>query len=414
MSDSRSVVLVTIDSIRADHCGFGGNDGGLTPNLDELAADGLVFENAVAPAPATHGSATTFLTGEFPVERDGARGSDRASMKAYIREHLAARDTVAQRFSRMGYETAAFTANPWTSRYFGFNDGFDHFEDFMETDASKGFLADGERSNPLSSLVLKAMNWWQGQDMFMSWEAFYDDIVAWTESADEPYFLWVFLVDAHLPYLPPTGYRSRSSLVTYPANLALFADRAGDGLVRPFHGVLTQTYEDTIRYTDEFVGRATAEFGGDPLFVVHGDHGEAFGDHGMYGHGRDLYDELIDVPLVVANGPTGRVERPLPLRNLPELLTSLAREEDYEAALDTYAFSHNRMPKVAVTGETWKYIWQPDGDELYDRSTGETTECDAPELRELGARLVDDWHESHAERERIAAAATRLAAADHL
>jgi len=413
-TDGRNVVLLTIDSIRSDYCGFGGHDGNLTPKLDRLADDGLQFENAVAPAPATHGSATTFLTGEFPIEREGAKGSDQASMKAHIREHLSARDTVAQQFPRMGYETAAFTANPWTSRYFGFDKGFDHFEDFMDDDASEGLLKDGEQTNALSSLAVKAMNWWQGQDMFMSWEAFYDDIVAWTESADEPYFLWVFLVDVHLPYLPPEGYRSRSRLTTYPANLALFADRSGDGLTPQFHDVLTDTYEDTIRYTDEFVGRADRDFAGDPLMVVHGDHGEAFGDHGMYGHGRDLYEELTDVPLVVANGPEGTVEKPFSLKNLPDLLTSLAREEDYTDALDTYVFSHNRMPKVAVRGEDWKYIWQPGEDELYDLETGETVECDDPELREIGAGLIEQWHESHAERERIASAAEEVASGERV
>ena len=409
MTDERNVVLLTIDSIRADHCGFGGHDGRLTPALDRLAADGLVFENAVAPAPATHGSATTFLTGDFPIERDGARGSDRASMKAYIRDHLRARDTVAERFSQMGYETAAFTANPWTSRYFGFDKGFDHFEDFMDADASEGLLKDGERTGALSSLAVKAVNWWQGQDMFMSWEAFYDDVVAWTESADEPYFLWVFLVDVHLPYLPPAGYRSHSRLATYPANLALFADREGEGLAPRFHDVLTDTYEDAIRYTDEFVGRAARDLADDPLLVVHGDHGEAFGEHGMYGHGRQLYEELVDVPMVVANGPEGRVERPFSLRNLPDLLPSLARGEDYEHALDTCVFSHNRMPTVAVRGRNWKYVWRPDDDELYDLATGESTECDDPDLRELGARLVDQWHEARAERERVAAAAEAVA-----
>ncbi|UPV76787.1 sulfatase (plasmid) [Halorussus limi] len=412
MSDQQSVVLLTIDSVRADHCGFAGHDGNLTPNLDRLAADGLVFENAVAPAPATHGSATTFLTGEFPVEREGATGSDRASMKAHIRDHLSARDTVARRFSRMGYETAAFTANPWTSRYFGFDKGFDHFEDFMDDDASEGLLKGGEQTNPVSSLAVKAINWWQGQDMFMSWEAFYDDIVAWTESADDPYFLWVFLVDAHLPYLPPKDYRSRSRLATYPANLSLFADRNGDGLTPRFHDVLTDAYEDTIRYTDEFVGRAARELADDPMLVVHGDHGEAFGDHGMYGHGRDLYEELVDVPLVVAGGPEGRVEKPFSLRNLPDLLPSLARGDEYEDALDTHVFSHNRMPTVAVRGENWKYVWRPGDDELYDLERGETTECDDPDLRELGSELVADWREARAERERIASAARAVADGD--
>lgn len=88
---------------------------------------------------------------------------------------------------------------------------------------------------------------------------------------------------------------------------------------------------------------------------------------------------------------------------------SRSRGEEYDDALDTHVFSHNWMPTVAVRGADWKYVWQPHADELYDFDTGEISECRNDDLRKFGARLVEDWREAHAERERIASAADSIA-----
>ncbi|MFB6156073.1 MAG: sulfatase [Haloferacaceae archaeon] len=424
MENRRSVVLLTVDSIRADHCGFMGYERDTTPTLDALAADGLVFENAVATAPATHGSATTFLTGEHPVERPGSSGTSGSDMQGHIRGHMNARESVAEQFSRAGYETAAFTANPWTSRFFGFDDGFDHFQDFMDEDVSRGLFEDADADSGVASLVANAMNWWRGQNMFMSWEAFYDEIVEWTESADEPYFLWIFLVDVHLPYLPGGAYQTQSKLATYPANLWLFSGRDADRPLESWsHDVLTTAYDNTIRYTDEFVDRLTTDLeDDDPLLVFHGDHGDAFGEHGMYGHGRQLYEELVHVPLLVANGPTDRVTEPLSLRRLPGLLRSLATDGDYERHTEPWAVSRNRMPRVGVRGEEWKYIWSPDRNELYDLTAGEdddllvteSTDRRTRELQSIGRDIEAAYHADKAERERIVEAAQTVAAEERV
>ncbi|QLG49347.1 sulfatase-like hydrolase/transferase [Natrinema halophilum] len=410
MPDGKSVVLVTIDSFRTDYCGVAAGDSETMPTLAAHAEDGLVFENAIASGPATFESATSFLTGMKPVERPDAAGGGREETKSHVRKHMAARRSVAEEFSERGYETAAFTANPWTSRYFGFDDGFDHFEDFMDGDASSGLLEGGEQKSTIGTLAMNATNWWQGQDMFMSWEALADEITEWTAEAEAPYFLWVFLVDSHLPYLPPATYRTQSRLKTYPANMGLFLDRD-----LPFesvlHDVLTTAYENTLKYTDEFLSFLTEEVGTDPLFVVHGDHGEAFGEHGMYGHGRQLYEPLVNVPLVVCNGPSGRVKEPFSLSRLPALLGGLASGDETvpDRLTEPYVFSSNRMPSVAVRGRDWKYIWSPDEQELYDLTDGEDEELDDDDLRTIGQDLVDFYRGSQSEKERVVEAVSDLA-----
>lgn len=413
MSDPRSVILVTVDSIRADHCGFMGYDRNTTPTLDRVAREGLVFENAIATASATHDSATTFLAGDDPINRPGYEGSSNEEMREHIRRHMAARHTLPERFAERGYETAAFTANPWASRYFGFDAGFDHFEDFMDTDTSSGFIADGQQRHQALSLVVQAINWWQGQNMFMSWEGFYDDIVDWVTAANDPYFLWIFLVDVHLPYLPGPGYRTRSRARTYPANLWAYTG-GGTKFENWFRDDLIRAYDDSIRYTDEFVHRLLTDVDEDePLLVVHGDHGEEFGEHGRYGHGIHLYEELVHVPLVVANGTTDAVERPFSLRRLPELALNLSVDGSYDDLVEPYVISQNRDPRVAVRGSDWKYIWHPAGDELYDPAD-EHTDLGDDELRELGAGIVEAWRESRAERERIVRGVQDLAEREHI
>ena len=409
MTEQRDVVLVTVDSLRADHCGFMGYEADVTPTLDEVAEEGLVFEQAIAPAGTTSGSVPAFLTGEHPVDREWfATDTDK---RTWIREHLAARETLPERLARRGYETAAFTANPWTSRYFGFDRAFDHFEDFMDEDVASGFVESGlKRRSKGFSLLSQMLNWWQGQDMFMAWEAFYDDVVAWLEEADSPYFLWIFLVDVHMPYLPGAGYRSQSRLLTYPANAGLFAGRSPAPGSR-LHDVLVRAYDDTIRYTDAFVERLLEDLGeSSPLTVVHADHGEEFGEHGTYGHGVHMHEADVHVPLVVANGPTGRIEAPFSLLELPELVTALAADEPYDHLTGPYATCRNYDPELAVRGRDWKYVWRPDGEALYDVADGTERPLRDEALADVGRAIVRGWRADDREKCRVKEAAADVAA----
>lgn len=405
MTETRDVVLVTIDSFRADRCGFLGGDAGLTPAMDRLADDGLVFENAVAPAGATSGSSSTFFTGRYPIERSTA--DDRTEV---MRQHLKSGETLPEMFSRRGYRTAGFTANPWTSRFFGFDAGFDHFEDFMDDDLTSGTIERGGRGGAVRDLASQLVNWWQGQDMYMSWDAYADRISDWVGEAregDEPFFLWVFLVDVHMPYLPPAGYRSQSSAAAYASNAWLFGganpDLPGAGWLRDR---LLTAYDDTVRYADEFVDRLAGEVN-DAVLCVHADHGESFGEtDGHYGHGK-LYEETIRVPMFVANHPAGRVKSPVSLASLPDLLGRLA---DGETVDESYGkpvvTSRNNDGWRVAHGGGWRYTRTPDGESVED-STGRRVRSD--ELLALGRSVTESEVESERERKRVIAAAADVA-----
>ncbi|MFC6810938.1 sulfatase [Natrialbaceae archaeon GCM10025810] len=410
--DLEDVVLITVDSWRADHCGFMGYEKDVTPTLDELAEEGLVFENAVAPAPATNTSVSAMLTGQYlnpNLESDGSGYKER------IRHHMRARRTLPQRFQEMGYETAAFTANPWTSRFFNYDRDFDRFEDFMDESLSSGFVEGGaDERNVVTDVVALATNWYQGQDMFMSWESFYDDVVEWVAGAESPYFLWIFLVDVHMPYFPPGEYRSRSRLLSYPANLSLFAGQFDLPLESVFHDVLVESYDDCIRYTDEFFRRFLADVDGDPLVAITGDHGEAFGENGVYGHGAEVSEEMLHVPFVVANGPSGTVERPISLRTLPELLPKLAAGEPFEDVLEETTWGRNYDPAIAIRGRNWRYEWRPDRETLRLREDGEWRPESVPELELLARQLVEKHVEGERERARVQESVEELSATQQL
>lgn len=379
MGAPRSVILITVDSLRADRCGFLGFERDITPAIDRLASDGLVFENAIAPAGSTRGSATACLSGSYPFDRPGVETRGES-----IRRHLRARETLPERFRRKGYDTAAFTANPWTSRYFGFDAHFDAFEDFMDDTLSNRYRTD-RPSGSATGAATRLVDWWRGQEMFMSWRSYYDDIIEWLDGATQPYFLWIFLVDVHMPYLPPSDFRRGSRLSTYAANTWLFAGASAPPR-RIFRDHLLRAYEDTVRYTDRFVSRLVGDVRGDPIVCVHADHGELFGEAGRYGHGY-LHEAVIHVPLVIGNVAPERVCRPVSLRRLPDLLTGLSagRRPPVERP---YAIAQNNAGMRVVRGINWRYERLPDDRSLWIRTDGEWRSTTASPLATIAEDVV--------------------------
>ena len=411
----RSVVLVTFDSMRVDHAGFGGYGRETTPTLDRMADDGLRFDNAIAPGPSTPEAMPIILTGSHPRSLVAGNDNDFMARQRTLRNHMQGRETLAERFSRAGYATAGFSPNPYTSRYFGFDTGFDTYEDFI--DGSRQRIYDGLFDDISDYVDLQRLfparvllNWLQREEVFKPWVAFYDAIYEWVAAAAEPYFLWVLLMDTHDPYLVPDDYRSQSRWSTYHANWRLwrqgheppFADRTHDRLVR--------AYDDTIRYSDAFLDRLLAELPGDPLVAVHGDHGEAFGEHGTYGHQQRLYEENIHVPLVVSGGPDRRIEAPFSLADLPELLFELAAGD--EPTVDATPVRARTLggDRAALRGTDWKYLRTPDDEVLFDLA------ADPEETEPIGdlagfqacQSLVDHYARSDSEKHRLDEAVTQV------
>lgn len=263
-----SVVLVTLDTTRADRLGAYGSSAGLTPRLDALAGGSAVFDLAIAQAAVTPVSHASILTGLQPYHH-GLRvlhGNRRNRLHGDF-------VTLAEMLAADGYATGAFvSAFPAGSR-FGLAQGFDTFdEDFLQDPGPSTVSPEGTVNTGRAQRRADATT---------------DRAVAWLEGVSEPYFLWVHYFDPHDPtVLPPEGFRGGP-----PA-------RTGSE-----EEWLRRVYDHEVAFMDAQVGRLLDAVDGprrrrETAVVVTADHGEGLGDHDWWTHGI-LYQEQIHVPLIL-------------------------------------------------------------------------------------------------------------------
>jgi len=256
-----SVVLIIIDTLRADRLGCYGDTAAATPVLDALAARGARFPTAVMHVPLTLPSHASILTGVTPLIH-GVRDNAGFVLGPAL-------PTIAERFRIAGYDTAAFVAGFPVHRRFGLARGFDVYDDRFPRGDDPTKLPYVERR--ADATVAAALAWVQQASAVPS----------------KPFFIWVHLFDPHAPYEPPEPYLSR------------------------FRG---RPYDGEIAYTDAQVGALLDGIGrarpDDPLLVLAtSDHGESLGEHGEPTHGLFIYDSTTRVPLILAGPgvPAGRV-----------------------------------------------------------------------------------------------------------
>ena len=251
------VVLVTIDTLRADHVSCYGAEGRYTPNIDALAERGVRFETAIAPTPLTLPSHASLMTGLDP-PRHGVRNNSTFRLPEEI-------PTLAERLQGEGFSTAAFIAAAVLDRQYGLARGFDFYDDRMSLRRAADDRGFAERR---ASRVV-------------------DAAIDWLDGAPNRFFLWVHLYDPHSGYDAPRRFRDQFPKSPYAAEV-FFADHH---LGRLLEAVAT-------RWGD-----------GRTLTVVTSDHGESLGEHGEHSHGYSVYDATQRVPLVMSGAgiPTGLV-----------------------------------------------------------------------------------------------------------
>ena len=337
------VLLITLDTTRADRLGSYGYAGAATPNLDRLARDGVRFERALSSAPITLPAHATLLTGRQPFSH-GVRNNGHFVLPEEV-------PTLATVLAARGYDTAAFVSSFVLDRQFGLARGFAHYDDGLDPGPT-GSAVSLELERRGDRTVAAATRWLAGRE----------------QPSTRPYFLWVHLYDAHDPYVPPEPYRQRFAGRPYDGEVA-FADAVVGDLLQA-------------------VGYGTPR---GPLVVVAGDHGESLGEHGESTHGLFVYDSAIRVPLILAwPGVVGPAVLALPVRlvDLAPTIVDLAGtsldaaegrslvplldrgEHDADAPV---AYSETYFPEFfmqwaslrAIEAGRWKYIDAPEP-ELYD------------------------------------------------
>jgi arylsulfatase A-like enzyme len=399
MSDAApNITLVSIDSLRGDHCGYLGDDRGLTPELDELAAEGVAFENAIATGPQTFSSMPSVFTGQPrpPTSLENhPQESHWERRLAAIDGHLSRYASLAERLQDRGYETAGVTPNPWASMASGFDRGFERFVDFSDS-GSEGWVSELADRVPgvdtTSRPVELLLNMLAGSEFFARWEDLYDEILRIREGLSEPYFLWVFILDTHFPFITSRAHREEQSLFetyacAYRSSEAMRGNRAG--MAESVRESVTRSYRDTIRASDAFLGQLRSDLAADdPVFMVHSDHGESFGEHGNYGHHhRQVYEENVHVPYVVHNaGVSANVRAPTSLASVYDTALAVAREGTFDpsGATDPYVIASSECgTNRAVRGPQFKYIEQGDEHLLFD------LDADPDEVMDLSKQCPD-------------------------
>ncbi len=273
----RGVLFIVVDTLRADHVGAFGSDMGLTPNLDALASDALVFTNTVATSSWTRPSVASMFTGQYPTSLDVLTKQDMLSPDV---------ETLAERLGAAGLRCLAVSTNGNAGRSFGFDQGF---EQFISRLPKVGY-PDDFPVVAADQVTGKALELVDGL------------------GADEPFFLFLHYFDPHDPYLehpglldtpePPGRFNGSRKDLDELDHLPL-AERTADDVAR-----VRWLYQGEVRYCDLWLGTlfdGLRERGllDELLVVVTADHGEGLYDHGMRAHGTDLYEEQLRVPLVV-------------------------------------------------------------------------------------------------------------------
>jgi arylsulfatase len=276
----RNVILITVDTLRADHLSSYGFALETSPSIDALAAEGVLFERAVAASSSTAPSHASIFTSRFTRQHSiGYRNGE---------TRLEGGMTLAEVLRRAGYATGAFVGNVVLNRRTGLDRGFDTYDDE---------LPDAEANRPLvferraRDTTLRALEW--------------------LESVREPFFLWVHYQDPHGPYDPPDGDVGRFDPPADPKErpLSLLENSHGFGGVPAYQVLpgLTRAseyrarYADEIRYADHWIGRLLASSRArDAIVLLTADHGESLGEAGRYFlHGTTTLPAEAHVPMLL-------------------------------------------------------------------------------------------------------------------
>jgi len=314
-----NIVLVVIDTARADRFSFDGYARQTSPQIAALASEGAIYGQAITPAPWTLPAHSSLFTGLFP----SSHGADSGHL--HLDEKFR---TLAESLHDAGYRTLGYVANPWAGRQYGLDQGFDEYEEFWRKTEKDRMERDDAGAAELNGRVERFLAWRQDNPA----------------ARDQPFFVFINYLEPHLPYNPPEPWRSR---FLSPGTDGAAVERLRHfkhpdevkyvlglgGLKEGDLNVLSDLYDGEISYIDEKVGELAAFLRARGLLdrtvlVITSDHGEAIGDHGFLDHKMSVFQELLNVPLVVrypAAVESGqRIAEPVMLQDVYATLLGLA------------------------------------------------------------------------------------------
>jgi arylsulfatase len=294
------VILLTVDALGAEHVGLHVNEKNNTPNLSEYSQTGLSFDHCISQSSHTRESMFSLFLSKYPNDLNG--------VGPITSDH----QTLATVLSKNNVATAGFHSNPYLSRAYNFNKGFDKFEDSLLLGRNRLFTNINRIFNYFKKRPYRRGN--KINQMGLSW------IQNNKESTKE--FLWLHYMDPHGPYQPPKSFRHKfvDRQVSYRQAKGLWrktVDMPGE-ITEDERRILMQLYDSEVRYMDhcisEFITKLNSQFDTeDTVIIIAADHGELFDRYGLYGHPRYVYHELVHVPLLIIGDqiPSKRIKSPV-------------------------------------------------------------------------------------------------------
>jgi len=433
-NDRPNICFILIDSVRADHFPCYGYSRISTPNIDRIAQEGVVYDNAIVAAPWTLQSVSSIFTGLYPSQHGVSWGH-----QTLDKEH----STLAEMLNDGGYYTVGWSANPWIDPRTDLSRGF---TEFVQTGRVFNTSSPGKLQRAIEKAYMlvrsRIVANKGGEQLVRLAQKHFKRL----SSKSSPFFNFMFYLEPHSPYQPnkktanqllPADVSHRQALnINWRPN-DYYVGKSK--LTAKDFKVLTDLYDAEIVGTDERIGKnikALEEAGilDDTIVVIAGDHGENFGDHGLVGHGYGLHDSLVRVPLIIRypkRFPAGtRINDQVQVQDLVPTLLELAgvdlkqypklsqnrsllpekmsseprkwtfsehirpsRETFYELAKKYPNFNPTRyvQDRRSIRGDGWKYVSVTDGSkELYDLSQ------DADENKNLAETKPEKAKELHA------------------
>ncbi|HJM40060.1 MAG TPA: sulfatase [Planctomycetota bacterium] len=306
------IILVSLDTCRADRLGFMGARNPNSPALDKLASESVVFTNCISQSSNTGPSHRSLFTGMYPTRHKHAMGS-------YVQSPF----MMSSLLKDVGYKTVAFTGGGFLAGKLGFADGFDIY-----VDKDEGYEESMQYRRGLTSILPQAAAWWRNESS------------KWSGSATgDPFLLFLHTYDIHCPYWPGEGYRNRyggwykgAADLQNMCGQEDFQAFLSSGAEKEDINYLNAMYDAGVAMTDELTGRFLAMLKKDgvldkSILVITSDHGETLGEHRYIGHNQ-MWEEQLHVPLMIRfpGGKWGgtRIGDPVMLVDvLPTLLDAL-------------------------------------------------------------------------------------------
>ncbi len=356
-----NVILITLDTLRADHLSTYGYDRQTSPNLDQFAAEGVKFDQAYSTAPWTLPSHATIMTGLYTSQTQAE-----ATTGGRLDEKF---QTLAEAFSSQGYETGAVIANEFAcTEELGFGQGFNYFnglfwnipDSIRMTSLGKALFWKIKLSPALEPYQLGRKKASDVNAIFLRWL---------NHRSNRPFFAWLNYFDPHDPYFAPPPFDQLYGSIPASGQAGSFGDIGASDWGGTLSPEETQWqmdhYDASITYMDAELGKLFAALRQSGLYdntiiVITSDHGEAFGEHGLYGHANSLYQEEIKVPLFIRypkSIPAGeQVKDIVSLRDLARTITDLAGLKPPEPFPGASLFTDTQDMAVA---ELYQNPYQP-------------------------------------------------------